>query len=118
MNTPVTEVAGIGLHTAQLLKEHGITSTEELAETTVKKLMKVPGFGAVRAQRVLDAAKKLIGPPATTTPKSKDKPSPKKKAKKKKSSKDKKQKETKSKKKIKKEKEKKKKGKKKGKKKK
>lgn len=95
MKTPVTDVTGIGPHTAKLLNEHGFSSAESLAATTTEKLSEVPGFGPLRAQRVIDAAKDVIPPttkPSKPESKSKDVTPPKKKSKKKKAKKNKKQK--------------------------
>jgi len=60
MGTPLTSVSGIGPAAAALLAGHGITSVEQLAASVVEDLLKVPGFGPVRAATTLRAARTLV----------------------------------------------------------
>ncbi len=60
MGTALTDVNGIGRHSAQILDEHGYKNVEELASTTVELLCKVPGFGPSRAANVIRSAKEII----------------------------------------------------------
>lgn len=59
MATSLTSVKGIGLATAKYLTEHGIESGEQLAAMSVEQLMEIPGFGPVRAKKVIEAAQAL-----------------------------------------------------------
>ncbi len=52
----LTSIAGIGEGTAKVLAEHGIDSIKKLAKASVQDVMKVPGFGEIRAKTVLAAA--------------------------------------------------------------
>ena len=65
MTTIITDIPGIGPSTAKVLGENGFKTVEEIAGTTVEKLSKVPGFGAVRASAVIRAAN---GPLSTSRP--------------------------------------------------
>ncbi len=65
MTAPVTDVSGIGASTAEALAEQGIKTAEDLAKASVEKVMAVPGFGKARAERAINAAKKVgSGKPA------------------------------------------------------
>jgi len=59
MNHSLTDIAGIGESTALLLNEHGIDSVKALCKGGVKKLVQVPGFGAIRASAIITAADAL-----------------------------------------------------------
>jgi nucleotidyltransferase/DNA polymerase involved in DNA repair len=65
MTTIITDIPGIGPSTAKVLGENGFKTVEEIAGTTVEKLSKVPGFGAVRASAAIRAAN---GPLSTSRP--------------------------------------------------
>jgi transcription termination factor NusA len=82
MGTPMTAVTGIGPAAASVLADHGFDSAEELANCSIAALVKVPGFGAIRAATIKKAAQSALEPPVSTDGK-KDK---KAKAKKKKTS--------------------------------
>jgi hypothetical protein len=60
MGTPLTSVSGIGPAAAAVLAEHGFASAEQLAASVIEDLVKVPGFGPVRAATTLRAARTLI----------------------------------------------------------
>lgn len=60
MGTPLTSVSGIGPAAAAVLAEHGFASAEQLAASVIEDLVKVPGFGAVRAATTLRAARSLL----------------------------------------------------------
>lgn len=59
MKHALTDIAGIGESTAELLAEHGIDSVKALRKGGLEKLAKVPGFGEKRAVAVLAAADDL-----------------------------------------------------------
>ncbi len=61
MPTPVTQISGIGPSTAELLRASGFRSAEKIASSDAKSLSAVPGFGPVRAQATIAAAKALVG---------------------------------------------------------
>ncbi|WP_028579308.1 helix-hairpin-helix domain-containing protein [Desulfogranum japonicum] len=56
----ITEVTGIGPHTAQILAQYGYDNVETLAAASVELLSAVPGFGAARAELIIAAAQKLL----------------------------------------------------------
>ncbi|OIO69881.1 MAG: hypothetical protein AUJ56_06830 [Zetaproteobacteria bacterium CG1_02_49_23] len=55
----LTDIPDIGESTASKLIEHGIASVQELCDGGVERLMTVPGFGAIRAERIVAAAMAL-----------------------------------------------------------
>jgi len=60
MGTPMTAVTGIGPAAAAVLGEHGFDSAEALAKSSINALVKVPGFGQVRAAMIKEAARDVI----------------------------------------------------------
>jgi predicted RecB family nuclease len=60
METSLTSVSGIGPAAAAVLAEHGFTSADQLAASVVEDLVKVPGFGPVRAAATLRSARSLV----------------------------------------------------------
>lgn len=60
MSTPLTTIRGIGPAAAAILQSHGFDSAETVAATTIEKLSEVPGFGAIRAKTVIDAASEVV----------------------------------------------------------
>ena len=60
MTTALTKVSGIGPSTAKVLTENGFESAQQLADTTIVQLSKVPGFSAARASRTIKAANALL----------------------------------------------------------
>lgn len=60
MGTPITAVAGIGPAAAAVLTKHDFDSAEALASTSIKALVKVPGFGPVRAATIQKAAQTMV----------------------------------------------------------
>ena len=56
MTIALTKIPGIGPSTAKILTENGFESAQQLADTTITLLSKVPGFSAVRASRTIKAA--------------------------------------------------------------
>ena len=56
MTIALTQIPGIGPSTAKVLAENDFKSAQQLASTTIAQLTKVPGFGAVRASRAINAA--------------------------------------------------------------
>ena len=74
----LTDIPGIGPHTAQLLVDNGIESVEALASLPAEKLAAMPGFGPTRAAAVGQAIARLKQPSPgveepTSKPKKKDK---------------------------------------------
>ncbi len=59
MTTSITKISGIGSHTAGILAQYGYKCAEDLAVTDEYALGKIPGFGPVRAQLVIAAARVL-----------------------------------------------------------
>ena len=55
----LTDIPGIGESTAAAMVKHGIGSVEALRAGGVEGLCEVPGFGALRASRVLAATEAL-----------------------------------------------------------
>ena len=82
MSTHLTAVSGIGPAAAGLLEKHGIASAEQLAQTTVDALSKVPGFGPARAATVLAAARTALDAPGASAAVAKGEKKKKKKGKK------------------------------------
>ena len=60
-NLIIGNVKGISKSARAVLAEHGIFSVEELAVTGVAQLQKIPGFSAQKAERMIRAAKHLVG---------------------------------------------------------
>ena len=56
----VTSISGIGLSSAAALKDHGIETARQLAEMKVEDLVKVPGFGVVRARQIIERAQEIV----------------------------------------------------------
>jgi len=57
----IGNVKGISKSTRATLAEHGIFSVEELAVSDVEQLLKIPGFTKHKAERMIRAAKHLVG---------------------------------------------------------
>jgi predicted RecB family nuclease len=76
MSTPLTNIKGIGPSTAEDLQAHGIESTEDLANASVSEISAVPGFGAVRAQQIKEAAAALLRKAKTPSAMAPDQPVP------------------------------------------
>ncbi len=60
-NLIIGNVKGISKSARAVLAEHGIFSVEELAVADVEQLQKIPGFSAQKAERMIRAAKHLVG---------------------------------------------------------
>ena len=60
MTIALTRVKDIGPVAADVLANHGINSVAALASLSPAQLGKVPGFGPLRSQRVIAAAKSLL----------------------------------------------------------
>jgi NAD-dependent DNA ligase len=60
MNSAITDIPGIGPAAAKTLMENGFKSLREIADTTIDKLAAVPGFGSIRAGRVIKAANEVL----------------------------------------------------------
>lgn len=59
MTISITKISGIGLHTANILAQHGYSCAEDLAATDETMLGKVPGFGPTRVKLIIAAAREL-----------------------------------------------------------
>ncbi len=59
MTTPINKISGIGPYTAEILVEYGYKCAEDLAATNEGSLSKVPGFGPVRANAIIESARVL-----------------------------------------------------------
>ena len=53
-------ISGIGPATVKLLEEQGVHTVEDLAAMDLEQLLALPGFGAVRAARILAVAAEII----------------------------------------------------------
>ena len=60
MSATLTDILGIGPDTAKLLIENGLKSPSEIAGATIERLCAVPGFGAIRAGKLIKAANELL----------------------------------------------------------
>jgi len=56
----IAKVKGIGSATAKIMAEHGLHTVEDLVAGGIEKLLEVPGFGSIRAARVIGEAKSLV----------------------------------------------------------
>ncbi len=69
MTTSITDISGVGAITAEILKEQGYNTIEDLAAANVDDLAKLHGFGAVRAKQIIDLANNhLVAPPEQQDP--------------------------------------------------
>jgi len=85
LQAKVTDIPGIGPHTAQILAANGIETVEALAALSPQELAALPGFGAARAAAIGQAILRLQQPsPEVTEPTTKSKKKGKKAKKKKK----------------------------------
>jgi transcription termination/antitermination protein NusA len=50
--TPISEIAGIGVKTAEKLVEHGISTVEKLGEMTPEQLQEIPGIGPKMVEKI------------------------------------------------------------------
>jgi N utilization substance protein A len=55
-STPVTDLEGVGVKTAERLQEAGLSSVEDIADTDLEHLAEVPGIGAKTAEKIHSAA--------------------------------------------------------------
>jgi len=79
----LTDIPGIGPHTAQVLVDRGIETVDALATLPVEKLAAMPGFGPARAAAIAQALARLKQPSpgvedTPNKPKKKDKKDKKK----------------------------------------
>ncbi len=79
--TPLTAISGIGAATSARLEAAGIDSAEALLAAPQGALAGLPGFMPARAERVLAAARALLGTPEHADEKVAEKKKKKKKAK-------------------------------------
>ena len=57
----LSELAGVGKVMQERLTEYGLVSANEIADSTLERLLTVPGVGETTAQRMLDTAKEIVG---------------------------------------------------------
>lgn len=57
----INSIRGISKSSRAMLAEHGIFSVEELATANVDQLLKIPGFNRHKAERMVRAARHLVG---------------------------------------------------------
>jgi polyphosphate kinase len=57
----IANVRGISKTNRAMLADHGIFSVEELADADVDQLLKIPGFTKHKAERMIRAAKHVVG---------------------------------------------------------
>jgi NAD-dependent DNA ligase len=69
MNTAITGVSGIGPGTVRVLMENGFKTLEDIAGSSIAQLTAVPGFGPVRAGKVIKAASDRLSTNASSTSK-------------------------------------------------
>ncbi len=62
MAVSIQSVNGVGPAAAEALAQHGVVTPEQLAESSVEAISKVPGFSTGRAQRIITAAQALLNP--------------------------------------------------------
>jgi len=60
MTTTLNQIPGIGPSTVKVLTENGFDSAQQIADTTIAQLSRVPGFGAARASRTIKAANEVL----------------------------------------------------------
>ena len=60
MKKKLTDIPGIGAATAVIMDEQGFATILDVANATPDMMTAVPGFGAIRANRVIAAAQKLL----------------------------------------------------------
>lgn len=58
---PLTEIEGIGEKLLKNLQEAGYSSLQDLLKAKADQLLKVSGIGKVKAKRLIEEAKKLLG---------------------------------------------------------
>jgi len=56
----LTDVQGIGDAAARVLADRGIRSVKALAKAETTRLTDIPGFGEIRAQTVIRAAREMM----------------------------------------------------------
>ncbi|HEA46784.1 MAG TPA: hypothetical protein ENH97_00025 [bacterium] len=57
----LTELPGVGAKSAQVLEEAGFKNVVDIAQSKIEDLTKVKGIGKKSAEKILKAAKDLIG---------------------------------------------------------
>jgi N utilization substance protein A len=57
----LSELAGVGKVMQKRLTEYGLVSANEIADSTLERLLTVPGIGEATAQKMLDTAKEIVG---------------------------------------------------------
>ena len=60
MMPAMKDIKGIGIKTAEVLAEHGLTTPSLLADASIVKIASVPGFSENRALAMKEAAKALV----------------------------------------------------------
>jgi NAD-dependent DNA ligase len=67
MGKTISDIPGIGPSTAEVMAKNGYKTVQQIAETTAEKLGGVPGFGMIRATRVIKLANEVLTAPVTAT---------------------------------------------------
>lgn len=57
---PITQIAGVGEKTAEILKAHGVSTVQDILNTDREKLSKLPGIGIKKAEKIIQSAKEYI----------------------------------------------------------
>ena len=60
MKKKLTDIPGIGPATAVIMDEQGFTNILDVANATPEMMTELPGFGIIRANRIIAAAQKLL----------------------------------------------------------
>jgi transcription termination factor NusA len=68
MSTALSAVKGIGPSTVKDLEQYGITSAEDLANSSLGEICAIPGFAEARAVKVKEAALAVVGATPPPTP--------------------------------------------------
>ncbi|MFW9943244.1 MAG: helix-hairpin-helix domain-containing protein [Candidatus Thorarchaeota archaeon] len=59
MRDDITKVKGVGPSVAEKLREHGFTTIEKLAKSSISQLSNIKGIGSATAQKIVEGAKSL-----------------------------------------------------------
>lgn len=60
MQSDLTKIQGVGPSTAEIFRNNGINSIEDLASASIADVMTVPGFREARASQVIASAKMFL----------------------------------------------------------
>ena len=68
MKPAIIDIPGIGPAAAETLAEHHVIDLADLAGASVEKIVSIPGFSEVRANKVIAAAAELLAASGITQP--------------------------------------------------